>query len=362
MLNANGRRICALLLLARWHAAAFHAQHVTQPTHLGQRHTGCCRRAIPFSRDQQVSPAELISLISKAVAARGAADLDAMRALSRIMGMGKEADQLEASLGLTRANETDKSSAYLVQAALEMLGSQLVRGSQVRAHPRRDALFSVASAVILCETFQFALVTCLAWIIGGGVATAASSVTPLQAATHVAAASRQITRPARFAAELWSARLIHVKLGALSRRARKHLALRCALGTGLVLLASGMALVCIETILTRRRTAIWPVLAGQQLQTKGVPPIASFAAIAASALSAVGFSSEPRAAAQMASHASQSLLAWVCEFKKAIVLLAYTARKVKPLRALLDLTETDAWAYDTIQACLSSIREVIPWQ
>ena len=303
---------------------------------------------------------EMLTLLSRAIATRGAADVEALRALARLVGVGSGGGD---SLPLNMGNAT-----ALVQAAVDAALLQLPGGEPSAEARRQSVLVAISVAVVFCEGIQFFLVTLGAWLVGGGVGAASEGVIPLRAAASVALGSRQITRPVRLGVQVWVAQRVYRHVASLPRRRRSEYLVsmrRLGLIGAAALALSAVALMQLDLTLTRpQHAAVSSMLGALHLRRQGMPPLAfmtgAFVRLLAALLRVLGAPTpDPMAFTKGAADACHLVLCRAGAALDGVAALAEAARTVKPLRALLDLTETDAWAVDTLKAALAAVT---PWK
>ena len=303
-------------------------------------------------RNGKEGVAQTLALISKALAARGAADMEALRALSGIVGGGIGTDPVQ---GLSNATD-------LVQAGLDAAIKQLTASEPAPSAKRRALLIAASVAIVAVELAQFATITIVAWLIGGGLELAADGTSPLRAAAGVALGSRQITRPLRLGVQVWGGRRIYPKIASMKRgrplvRAKRH---RWSLVAGVGAIAvTALVLSRLDAVIDRpRQAAASSVLGALHLRRRSsVPPLAALAGTSARVLGVLAAAlGAPRPNVVATTEAATALCHWLLGRAVAAAAgcasISQIARTIKPLRALLDLTESDSWAVDTLKAAL----------
>jgi hypothetical protein len=332
-----------------YHAKLFQPRIAAQVAALGGDRGG--------DRGGEKGTDEMLTLLSRAMAARGAADVEALRTLARLVGVsGGGGDSLPLNMG---------NATALVKAAVDAALSQLPGGELSAEARRQSVLVATSVAVVFCEVVQFVLVTLGAWLVGGGVGAASEGVIPLHAAASVALGSRQITRPVRLGVQVWVAQRVYRQVASLPRRRRSEYLVsmrRIGLMGAAALALTAVALVQLDLALTRpQNAAVSSMLGALHLRRQGMPPLAfmtgAFVRLLAALLRVLGAPTpDPMAFAKGAADACHLVLCGAGAALDGVAALAEAARTVKPLRALLDLTETDAWAVDTLKAAVS------PWK
>jgi hypothetical protein len=200
-------------------------------------------------------------------------------------------------------------------------------------------MVSAGLAVLLCEAAQLAVVAVSAWLvaaekISGGVLAGSPATTALSIAVH----SRGGTRPARLLFQVWTARRIRRALLARNAKARARLVMRIAGATSTAVALIGVLLVYAEG---------W-------IPGGSIPPLALFCRTLArgmqALLSSLGWEHavDPQAVARGAAAACVWLRTAAVGAAGMATAAGEAAKSVKPLRALLDLSETDAWVFDTL--------------
>ena len=258
----------------------------------------------------------LLGLVSRAAASRGKADLDALRAFANLLGVGGDLDAFEASLGLSSTNSTDPSGE-LVNKLFDGLGSAVTARMESPRERRITLALSVGLAIVLCEAAQFSLVLSLAWLLGAGLSSAGL---PFGAALSVAVSSRATTRPIRLAAEVWASMAVRRAIQRAPPRRRPRLALR-----GVLVVVGTLATLCV--LLTRADVLLYAAGATAPLDA----PLVRLCGFA-----------PPRVGA-VAGAVCAFLCARARDATAASEVVAAAAMRIKPLRALLELAETDAW-------------------
>ena len=306
-------------------------------------------KSLPTPAEAQKTQ-NLLGLMSRAAASRGKADIDALRAFASIVGFGGE---IEGMLGVSNSSDP---SGEMIEKALSGLGSAVASKLESPKERRIKLALSVTLAILLCELAQLTIVLTASWLFGAGVSAAPRGLLPFGAALGVALQSRALTRPLRLVAEAWATVKVRKQLSAVPPGRRPLVALRGALlAIGAVaafcaLLTKADAYLCM-----RGQGAATSIYGVQMLRGYGDAPLARLArALAALLLTptltflmkpiglaqyvvqpgAVGASAAAgcafvRARARDAAAASQVLSEW--------------AMTVKPLRAMLELSETDDW-------------------
>lgn len=278
----------------------------------------------------------LLSLVTRAAASRGKADLDAVRAFATMLGVGGDLGNLEASLGISSTNTTDPSGA-LVQKMMEGLGSAVASKLESPRERQTRLALAVGLSVVLCETFQMALLLSLSWLVGAGLSAGGSR--PFAAAFSVALKSRAMTRPLRLIAELWVADSYRRALMDVPPRGRRRSAMRNAL-----VRTGALASLCI--LLTSADAALYTAGAW------GAPdvPLAKILCIFSGAilqplLRFLGLSklALPDDVRRTTGAACAFVRARARDAADLSERLSDAAMDIKPLRALLELSETDAW-------------------
>lgn len=212
-----------------------------------------------------------------------------------------------------------------------------------RAGRAADALCALALSAVLCELLQFAALLTLGWLLGAECGPLA--VVPIapggdgrvSGAARAALASRGLTRPVRLAAEVLGYR------AALRLLRERRAAERAALAVRRVLIA-GAATAALVGLLAIADAAL--------LTSGGGLPLARtcswlHSATLGVALPALGASvASPREVERSVGALAAALVGSAEWLGGGVVNLAQAARTVKPLRAILDLTESDAWVAD----------------
>ena len=94
-------------------------------------------------------------------------------------------------------------------------------------------------------------------------------------------------------------------------------------------------------------------------RTTYTPPLAAFIGALVHALSPLGATAaDAKNAITAVVNSCEALRVFVGDAAAQVAAMAQSARAIKPLRALLDLSETDAWAADGIR---SKIRSASAW-
>ena len=292
---------------------------------------------------EQAEQAEnLWKVTTRAFTARGKADLDALRAVSTLLGVGDDFDRLQRSFGVDASNATDPSAEMLANMG-EVVKAGLTSSLESRAERRQCLAFSVVLGALCVEAVQMLLVLPIAWLLGAGLSAAPGGQAPLGAALTVALRSRHLTRPLRLVTQVWATRKVRRQLAVVPPRRRAESAARC--------LAILVAVVGLATLaLTQADMALFDYVSRSKF-------VAASSALGKNALSAACF--EPplviltRGVRPDLAESAASLCALLrgCarDLCSLFSLLAEQMRLVKPLNALLDLAETDQWLVDTAQ-------------
>ena len=216
-----------------------------------------------------------------------------------------------------------------------------------RAGAARDFILAAAVSAAAIEAAQFCAVFLLSWWLGFGapVGRAPRPYIPgskrLNAAILCALASRSLTRPLRLLAEL---SLVSPALRQLRRRRPKA---RAVFAAGQLVATSAASAALLFAVATADRLVAPPAVAS-------AVPVAVFCrAVYARTVGAlggwVGVTIPSPAAVQAA---VKALCVSACDVGRwwagIAASLGEAARQVKPLRALLDLAETDAWLADAL--------------
>jgi hypothetical protein len=145
------------------------------------------------STEQAEKTANLVTLLSRAVVARGKADMDAVRAVATLVGAEGDLDSFEASIGVN-STSSDKSG-QVVNNLFELGGaalSSLTARLDTPRERRQTLLLSVALSVLICEFAQAAIVIPISWLLGAGLSAAPGGQLPFAAAAdHTPAAPRR---------------------------------------------------------------------------------------------------------------------------------------------------------------------------
>ena len=230
-----------------------------------------------------------------------------------------------------------------------------------KTRPRTTSWFIQASVVLAAS-----------WLIGAGFSTAPASQLPVAAALHVTLFSRGVTRPLRLALEIWLSIHVGCTLADVTPRRRIEAALRWSLIAiagmgGMVAIlcqcdrmlggASGAAAACTARgINPLRAKSHFPPLAllfralSRVLLTILSPLLARIGSLRPL---------EPLAVAEAVSSLCTLIRVRVRCLSTAFQTLAEGARKIKPLNALLDLSETDAWAAEAMVALAHRVRAAL---
>lgn len=319
-------------------------------------HTHSRSMPTPSAKENPADGAEiLLNFLTRAAAAQaasyGADNLRALRVFASAFGAGDELAAVENSV---RQQIDDGSGVASIGESLAgALGTKL---RNVLESPRSRAVAlwrSVAMAVVVSELAQLGVVATLAWLLTPARRGA------LVAARATALASREYTRPLRLAAEFALARRFRREQLALPPRARAEHAVRMLLGPAAAVAAGWCAMAWLEGLLGRSAAAAAASSYGLLcLPSPPLPPavlpLRTAARLAAPLLGALPAALSSRlsptaltAAALRLVEAAQSLGELAVS---AAGVLAAWARTVKPLRAALDLVETDAWLADGLVA------------
>ena len=303
----------------------------------------------PLARKaEQAAKAESAwKVCAKAFTARGKADLDAMRAFMTLLGMGDEMDKLQRTFGVDAGNSTDSSAEMLTNMG-EVIKAGLTAGIETRFERRQCLALSVFLGVLLVELAQLALVTPLAWIVGAGVSTGPGGWTPLRCALAVALVSREVIRPLRLGLQLWAANKLRRELSFVPPRRRVESASRCA--------AIAVAAVCLcALVLTQVDKLVFSDIARPRLSqissafgVPGPPEMPQPPLVLLASAIHTGFE-EP------AELTCAFLRSRVDDVTRLIGAMAEAARRIKPLNALLDLAETDAWLGQLSRSLLATL-------
>lgn len=286
-----------------------------------------------------------LSLVARAVASRGKADLDAVRACATIFGVGAEFD----ALGMVSSNSTHDPSAQVVDTLLAGLGTSVASKLESARSKRLTTALAVGAAILLCEALQASVVLGFAWLLGAGAAP-----TPFSGALQVMRTSRDTTRPLRLAAEIW--------VGVRTRRALARIPpKRRAAAAGHVAFTA-VGVLSLVVVLLRSADGL---LFGPGARAVSLGTAAAGSAPLVHLLLGLRQLLEPVLRAAKVSHLVPAALldgiaaaacacvrACVCDAAAASAATADMARGIKPLRALLDLSETDVWLADVVRGLL----------
>ena len=248
--------------------------------------------------DESAKAKNVLGLVSRAATARGKADLDALRAFASIIGIEPELKKLEESIGVS-PNATDQSDAIL--SNLFEIGGAMMQFESARQR-RLCLTLSIGLSVLLCEAVHAVFILAMAWLLGGGALP-----------VDVAIGSRALTRPFRLSAEIWSSIRIRRMLNPVPPRQRLSVALRA----GALVLGALAAVWLLVTQVARPR-----LLDGTAI-----------------------------------SAACVFLRARVADGVSASEALSKMAMSIKPLRALLELSETDAWLGEVLSAAARHVQD-----
>lgn len=304
----------------------------------------------------------MLKLMARAATARGKADVEAVRALATLVGAGDDMDAFAASIGLDLGNSSSGgggASDVLMDGLLGGLGTTLTAKLEGKPERRLALALSITCAVLLCEAVQLFAVLTAAWLLG--------AATTLGGALGVALRSRTHTRPLRLLCEVWLAQSARRFIDAVPPRRRLGMASRASLAVlaaavvGVALLTGADALACGSG--WAGAAASWRHLSGAPRPSSSSPLAIGASAVAhacASALAALpgpfrssGSSSQlinPVAVADATNAACTAVRELARALVEATISLAHALRRVKPLNALLDLSETDEWLQGALAA------------
>ena len=228
---------------------------------------------------------------------------------------------------------------------------------------------AIATALFLIELAQFVLVLPASWLIGAGLSVPGGVPSPLAAALGVTLRSRAVTRPLRLVLQIWLSLRVNRQLQDWSPPKRVGRLRNYALVLLGCVAASGLLLVqCDRVMSSAGRAAATSMLGSSTLLSKGYfPPLVTLfralSELVKSALAPIGLASlvDPTAVAGATSTICAFLRVRMFEFAAACQVLSDSARTIKPLRALLDLSETDMWLVDGLRELPHRVQQALPF-
>jgi len=296
--------------------------------------------------------------VSRAAASRGQADLDALRAFATLAGAGRQFEDLEEALGKSQRTDPQKNRA--LANLLNKLGTAVTLQLESRGERRLLILYSFGLAALLCEALQFSVVLTWTWFLGQGLAGQPGQALPFSAALKVAISSRGTTRLFRLAAEIWTARRIRRIVARVPARRRfgrvfGALGLIVAWVAGLTLILKSLdATIFSDSFrkmiqISRRRSAFYYDAPIVQL-TRGTATFL-LQPLLRPILEGVDLQHlvDPAAVARWTCSFCHFLHARVWDACVLNARFCYNAMRIKPLRAILELSETDSWLADALR-------------
>lgn len=250
----------------------------------------------------------LLSSFEQAVHDKGKSDIEMLRMFASLVGL-------------------DTNSTIAFGASLNSRLNDLLESPRER---RLKSVFAASFSILTCEAVQLAVVSFLAWLLGvGNIRRIAGGLPRSTAALMVALGSRGPTRVLRLVFEIYYFNKMRVTLATVPPRRR------------LAFVARQYAKIILPSVILLMMAASLETL---MVNTR-LPPAAW---IYQSLLRIVGFSKSNSARKSVAAMVTACGRASSCvqDLAGASASLASLARSVKPLRALLDLCETDAWLGD----------------
>lgn len=296
----------------------------------------------PLARkaEQAKQADDLWRVTARAFTARGKADLDALRAFSTLLGMGDEFDKLQRNFGVDGSNATDPSAEMLANMG-EVVKAGLTSSFESPYERRQCLALSVILGMLMVEVVQLLVVLPVAWLIGAGLSAAPGGQAPLGAALSVALRSRHMTRPLRLGTQIWATMRIRRELRVVPPRRRVESAARCF---AIMLAVVGTA----TLVLTQADKALFDYMSTSRAYASSALGLnALTASIFHPPLVVLMRAIKPTFAEPVAS-ACTFLRGRGRDLTNILELLAEQMRRIKPLNALLDLSETDAWFVDSI--------------
>ena len=219
-----------------------------------------------------------------------------------------------------------------------------------------DWICACALAVAASELLQFTMLLTLGWLLGAGCWrpppwTAWLGSTPLAEAAQAALASRGPTRPLRLVAEAIAARryLLTVRIQRISGRVAftaQRILLAAAIATGLV-----SVLAFADASLLARGGGIPAARVCRFLYVRTLGALSRSLGIGA------GSGHGVERAVNAVARALVDGTSWI---GLCLVRLEAAARSVKPLRAVLDLFESDVWVADAVASAARKLRRALP--
>jgi hypothetical protein len=288
----------------------------------------------------KVDSQPLLSMFYQAALKKGMSDKQVLHSFTSLAGLDVHSTISDFAEG--------KSSDW--PEKLNEMRSRLPDVFESRAERRLKWFCAVWLSILTCELAQFALVSSFAWLVGAGhIHWKAHDLPRCAASVAVALQARAPTRVLRLLAEIYTFRRMRATMNKLLPCDRAAFTIRRSAG----IVWACAALLAIPVITEASMVG--------NIASK-LPPLALFWQFLLDSLTRLsgtfgclkGISARKGAAAvaEACAKARSGVQALAGESAS----FALRARTVKPIRAMLDLCETDAWAYDACKTPVNIVR------
>jgi hypothetical protein len=281
----------------------------------------------------------LLSMFYQTALKKGMSDKQVLHSFASLAGL-----DVDSTISSFEKQSTDWSEK------LKEMRSRLPDMFESRGERRLKWLCAAWLSILTCELTQFALVSSFAWFVGAGhISWKAHDLPRCAASAGVALQARAPTSVLRLLAEIYTFRRMRAAITKLLPRDRAAFTIRRS--AGIVWACAALLAIPVMTeasmvgnVASKLPPAalLWQFfldslvrLSGTFGCLKGISARKGAAAVADACVQA-------RSAVQALAGKSASL--------------ALHARTVKPIRAMLDLCETDAWAYDACRTPVNIVR------